>query len=97
MFQYYFNQLPIADQIKELQTCLTELTDYMTRDTKFVPPPTTSELCSAAKQFIVSNHAVSIAEMESKHMLEINQLKVGISSELKPDFNSSLSSILLPY
>ena len=48
----------------------------MTRDTQFIPPASTAELCAAAKQFIVSNHAVSMADMESKHMLEINQLKV---------------------
>ena len=68
-----------TDQIKELKTCITELTEYMSRDIKFVPPSSTTDLCSAAKHFIISNHAVSIAEMESKHMVEIDQLKVGTS------------------
>ncbi|XP_063674576.1 GRIP and coiled-coil domain-containing protein 2-like isoform X6 [Bolinopsis microptera] len=71
------------EQIKELQSCITELTVYMTRDTQFIPPASTSELCSAAKQFIVSNHAVSMAEMESKHMLEINQLKVELEEKMR--------------
>ena len=48
----------------------------MTRDESFAAPPTTTELCAAAKQFIVSNHAVSLAELESRHMHEINQCQV---------------------
>ena len=56
----------------------------MARDTTFIPPPTTTELCAAAKQFIVSNHAVTIAEMESKHMMELNQLKVGSKTDPHP-------------
>ena len=66
----------ILGQIAELEECLIELTKYMSRGDEFEVPGNTTELCSAAKQYIVSNHAVTISELDSKHMLELDECKV---------------------
>ena len=52
-----------------------EVATYMKRADDFTPPSNITEFCAAAKQYIVSNHAILLADVESKHMIELDQCK----------------------
>ena len=83
-----------SDRVSELEECLVELTKYMTRDQEFEVPANSTELCGSAKQFIVSNHAVILAELDTKHMFELDECKVCVSSFLNLYTIESTSQML---
>eukprot|EP00116_Pleurobrachia_bachei_P005737 sb/3465999/ len=73
-----------AGEIEKLKECLVEVANYISgKELPIDQGDDVSEFCNSARQYIVSSHAVTVADAESRHMVELDQIKVKYENTLK--------------